>query len=65
MTTVSTWRTERITCDEEERIRKGYEITTHFRFASKDGKVSKVSAEVIDSNGKSILKLSYGPAAHL
>lgn len=65
MTTVSTWRTERITCDEEERIRKGYEITTHFRFASKDGKVSKVSAEVMDSNGKSLLKLSYGPAAHL
>jgi very-short-patch-repair endonuclease len=65
MTTVSTWRTERITCDEEERIRKGYEISSHFRFASKDGRTSKISAEVIDGAGNSILKLSYGPAAHL
>lgn len=65
MTTVATWRTDRITCDEDERIRKGYEITTHFRFSSKDGKISKVSGEVSDKEGKSILRLSYGPAAHL
>ncbi|MFQ5455356.1 MAG: DEAD/DEAH box helicase [Nitrospirota bacterium] len=65
MTTVSTWRIDRITCDEDERIQKGYEISTHFRFSSKDGKVSKISAEVLDDKGDPILRLSYSPAANL
>ncbi len=65
MTTVSTQRTERITCDEEERVRQGYEITTHFRFSEKDGIERKISAEVADGEGNVLLKLSFGPAAHL
>jgi very-short-patch-repair endonuclease len=65
MATVSTQRTDRITCDEEERVRQGYEITTHFRFSEKDGKEHKISAEVLDGEGNSLLRLSFGPSAHL
>ena len=65
MTTVSTQRIERITCDEEERVRQGYEITTHFRFSKKDGTERKISAEVTDNEGNTLLRLSFGPAAHL
>ncbi|HWR57947.1 MAG TPA: helicase-related protein, partial [Thermodesulfovibrionales bacterium] len=65
MTTVSTQRIERITCDEEERVRQGYEITTHFRFSKKDGTERKISAEVTDNEGNTLLRLAFGPAAHL
>jgi hypothetical protein len=34
MTTGATRRVERITCEEEERIRQGYVVTSHYRFAS-------------------------------
>jgi len=34
METAFTRRRERITCDEEERLKYGYNITTHFRYAS-------------------------------
>ncbi|WP_198013611.1 DEAD/DEAH box helicase [Crinalium epipsammum] len=33
METMMTRRRERITCDEEERLKYGYNITTHFRYA--------------------------------
>jgi len=36
MDTMITRRRERITCDEEERLKYGYNLTTHFRYA--DGK---------------------------
>jgi very-short-patch-repair endonuclease len=65
MTTVSTQRIERITCDEEERVRHGYEKTTHFRFSKKDGIERKISAEVTDNEGNTLLRLTFGPAAHL
>jgi hypothetical protein len=32
MDTMLTRRQQRITCDEEERIKSGYNTTTHFRF---------------------------------
>ncbi|RMF69319.1 MAG: DEAD/DEAH box helicase [Calditrichaeota bacterium] len=65
MTTVNTQRRERITCNEEDRVRKGYEITTHFRFGVQDGMRSKVVAEVLDVEGNVVLELSFGPAAEL
>jgi hypothetical protein len=30
---MSTRRRERITCDEEDRLKSGYQINTYFRFA--------------------------------
>lgn len=65
MTTVGTQRAERITCDEEERVRRGYEITTQYRFSKYEGKERKYSADVLDEKGSSLLKLEYGPAAQL
>jgi hypothetical protein len=33
METMLTRRRERITCDEEERLKYGYNVTTHFRYS--------------------------------
>jgi len=65
MTTVATQRADRITCDEEERVRQGYDITTHFRFSRDQGQERKSSAEVLDGEGDPILELEYGAAAQL
>jgi len=65
MTAVSTQRADRITCDEDERVRQGYMLTTHFHFASREGLESRQEAEVIDEAGNAILRLTYGPAAEL
>lgn len=65
MTTVATQRTDRITCDEDERVRQGYDITTHYRFSRKDGLEHRKSAEVIGSNGGQLLKLDYAPSAYV
>ncbi|HUU28981.1 MAG TPA: DUF1998 domain-containing protein [archaeon] len=65
MTTVGTQRIERISCDEEERIRYGYEITSHYRLSSEDGRERKLTAEVRDSDGNPLLTLTYGPASEL
>jgi superfamily II DNA/RNA helicase/very-short-patch-repair endonuclease len=37
LTNVSTQRVDRITCDEEERLRLGYEVRTSYRFDDADG----------------------------
>lgn len=58
---LSTRRYKRITCDEEERLKHGYNITTHFRFA--EGK--QEPATVTDSQGKKLLQLTYGETAEL
>ncbi|MBI4831510.1 MAG: DUF1998 domain-containing protein, partial [Candidatus Lindowbacteria bacterium] len=65
MTAVATQRTESITCDEEERVRQGYEITTHFKLARKDGRRQMIPANVKDAQGGSLLTIAYGPAANL
>ncbi len=62
MTTVSTRRIERITCEEEERRREGYRITTHYRFAAASGTLRRVRAQV-QGEGFMPLALSYGAQA--
>lgn len=66
MPTVTTIRTSRITCDEEERMRQGYDITTHFRYArTPDGRRRRRQAESQAAEGQSVLNLVYAPAADL
>jgi Lhr-like helicase/very-short-patch-repair endonuclease len=59
---VSTKRAERITANEEERVRQGYEMQTTLQFAEADGKLQVVTSEVADAQGP-LLELQYGPAA--
>jgi len=59
---VSTKRAERITANEEERVRQGYEMQTTLQFAEADGRLQKLTTEVLDAQGP-LLELQYGPAA--
>ena len=61
---VSTQRANRITSDEEERQRQGYEMITTFRFASEDGK-PRVRGIAFEEKGETLLDVRYGPAATL
>ncbi len=55
-------RRDRITCDEEERLRSGYVITTHYRFSSNQS----TEAKVIDATTQRVLlKLTYADAADI
>lgn len=66
MPTVAARQRERITCDEEDRLRQGYDLTTHFRFApiAGGGKAQR-RASTIDASNQSLLELTYAPAANL
>ncbi len=66
MANVKAIRRRRITCDEEERLRMGYDISTHYRFSPAPGGQDRVSpAEVIGVNQQSLLNLRYAPTATL
>jgi len=59
MDTMLTRRRERITCDEEERLKYGYNVTTHFRYS--DGR--RRQATVVAADGATLLKLTFGETA--
>lgn len=61
MDTMLTRRRERITCDEEERLKYGYNVTTHFRY----NETKRKSAEVISAAGTTLLELTYGETANI
>lgn len=65
MPTTGTLRRERITCDEEERLRRGFDITTHYRFARSQNQLRRTLAVTQNHNGDPLLKLTYAPAARL
>ena len=65
MTDVVTRRTERITCDEEERRREGYRVDSAFRFAYDERNVRHERATVQHAEGHPLFTLTYGPAATL
>ena len=58
---VTTTRADRITSDDEERQRLGYELLTTFEFPKENGEVSVAKAQ-ISYNGSNFLELSYSPA---
>lgn len=59
---VATRRATRITSDEEERQRQGYEMITTLRFADDAGK-PRSEAVAFAEGGETLLELRYGPAA--
>ena len=61
---VSTRIAQRITSDEEERQRQGYEMVTAHRFASEGGKL-RVETARFQEGETTLLELKYGPATTL
>jgi superfamily II DNA/RNA helicase/very-short-patch-repair endonuclease len=61
METALTRRHERITCDEEERLKYGYNITTHYRYAGE----RKDLATVLAADGSELLHLTHGETAEI
>ncbi len=62
--TVETRATTRISANEEERLRKGYELQTVYRFAE-DNKTRCFSQSNLNLDGELVGKLTYGPNAKL
>lgn len=60
---VSTVRRDRITSDEEERQRKGYEIISGIHFAEREGHLSVSESMVRSGDGEDLLSLAYGDTA--
>ena len=64
MQNVSLRLAQRITCDEEERQRFGYNLVTAYRFPEVNGRLDRRDAEVL-CDGVPVLTLSYGDATDL
>jgi hypothetical protein len=61
---VTTRRADRITSDDEERQRLGYELLTTYEFPKENGVVKVAKAEV-SCGGQPLLELSYAPATQI
>ena len=61
---VTTKRADRITSDDEERQRLGYELITTYEFPKENG-VVKVGKAQVSCDGQPLLELSYAPATQI
>lgn len=59
---VSTHPTERITANDEERQRRGFELQTTFEWATRDHVLDVRHGAALDEGGE-IVRLAYGPGA--
>jgi Lhr-like helicase len=59
---VATQQAERITANDEERQRQGFELQTTFQWAERDGKVDVREGSAEDAES-ALLHLGYGPGA--
>jgi ATP-dependent helicase YprA (DUF1998 family) len=66
MPTQGAERRDRITSDEEERLRMGYDVKTNFRYAQgPDGRLRRRLASAVDAEKRELLDIAYAPAATL
>ena len=61
---VTTSRADRITSDDEERQRLGYELLTAYEFPKQNGKIS-VAKTQININGKLLMELSFAQSTSI
>jgi ATP-dependent helicase YprA (DUF1998 family)/very-short-patch-repair endonuclease len=59
---VATRRRDKINCDEEERLRLGYEIRTGVRFTDDDAPSARTTARLV-ADGELLATLTYGRSA--
>ncbi|MGJ6980684.1 DEAD/DEAH box helicase [Aestuariimicrobium soli] len=64
LTTVYTRRRERISSDEEERRRAGFELQTSYRFSQHGSRSGKLTADVLDGT-TALADLAYGDSAEV
>lgn len=62
---VSTWPTERITVNDEERKRQGFELQTTFRWARRESGALDVRTVVASDAAGVVARLQYGPGAEI
>nr|NLI49285.1 DEAD/DEAH box helicase [Propionibacterium sp.] len=65
LTTVYTRRRERISSDEEERRRAGFELQTSYRFSQHGARSGKLTAQVLVADGAPLAELAYGDSAEV
>lgn len=63
MPSVIAHRADRITCDQEERLRLGYRVDHHYEFAREaDGRARRQDAVASSADGSALMEITHAPA---